>query len=300
MVKVIDMLFAARPMLLLPLWSIYIIVFSIINENDQFNRPSYIILAGLTLLTAGAYFLNQIYDYKTDLINNKLSFLQTGKISINEMMAAYISVSVLGIIAGFIVATVSGIIFVIVWLIGYLYSAPPFRFKDRPIPGLLANAIGYGTVVPLTVPNFWEGTFDIRFYLAVYMTFMVASAYLVTLIPDREGDLQAGKRTLAVKLSDRMLLFIGMVLLARTIFLGFDLNNVFLIILSSTALLLFLTAFIFKKGGLILLACKLPILLMTLVAGYYNAVYLVFIIVLLIMTRVYYKKRFGLIYPRLT
>jgi len=300
MLKVIDFVFAARPMLLFPLWSIFIISFSIINNGQDIGLSEFILLSGLTLLVSGAYYINQVYDIETDRINNKLSFLQTGKITKREMIAAYLSTSVLGLAVGFYISMSSGMICIVVFVLGYLYSAPPFRLKDRPVLGLLSNAFAYGTIVPMAVPGFWSCAVRTQIYIVGYFTFLVAAAYLLTLIPDREGDIKSGKKTLAVKLSDRMLLFFGMILIARTVFLGNSMDNLYLIIISSTAFFLFLIAFLYKKKGLILFACKLPIFLMTLLAGYYNPVYLIFIIVLLIITRVYYKMRFGIIYPRLT
>ena len=66
--KLIDFIFAARPMLLLPVWSLYLISFAFYKTNQQFDVADYIIMAGLTLLFAGAYYINQIYDYQSDLI----------------------------------------------------------------------------------------------------------------------------------------------------------------------------------------------------------------------------------------
>jgi len=275
MVKIIDFIFAARPMLLLPVWSLYLIADNFYFGSDSFDRYDFIVLAGLTFLVAGAYYINQIYDYQSDLINKKLGFLQTGKISRNEMTIMYIVLSAISIATGFILNWFLGTIFSLIFILGYIYSAPPLRLKDRPLSGLLANSIAYGVLVPLSLPGFAE------------------------VIPDREGDQRSGKQTLAVILSDRSLIMVAIVFLVFSLLLAREMNHLFLIVISSVSLLLYAITLFSPKKDSVLLACKFPILLMSLLAGYYYPGYLVFLLALLIFTRLYYKKRFGILYPRI-
>ena len=51
---------------------------------------------------------------------------------------------------------------------------------------------------------------------------------------------------------------------------------------------------------LVLLAAKLPVLLLTLLAGCYYPIYPAFIVALKIVYRIYYWRRFGVVYPVLT
>jgi hypothetical protein len=48
------------------------------------------------------------------------------------------------------------------------------------------------------------------------------------------------------------------------------------------------------------MAAKIPILLLTLLAGTFYPAFFVFIIVLVWLTRVYYRRRFNMVYPSLT
>jgi hypothetical protein len=61
-----------------------------------------------------------------------------------------------------------------------------------------------------------------------------------------------------------------------------------------------LAALFVKSVKLELFAAKFPILLLTLLAGYFYPGYLVFILVLLVSCRIYYKRRLNLTYPKLT
>lgn len=297
--KVIDFIFAARPLSLLPVWSFYLIARDFYFENSNLDRYDYIILVCLTFLVSGAYYINQIYDYQSDLINKKLGFLQSGKISKSEMVIVYIIISVFAIITGFKMSLFLGGIFCLVFIMGYVYSAPPLRLKDRPISGPLSNGVAYGILVPLSIPGFAEKTDYLIMIMPTYFFIIVTANYLLTIIPDRDGDAKTGKKTLAVILSDRIILILGIFLLLLSLLLVWQMNHLFLIIISSVSILLYINALFFLKINLILLACKFPILLISLLAGYYYPGYLVFLLALIFLTRLYYTKRFGLDYPRI-
>ncbi|KAA3631716.1 MAG: hypothetical protein DWP97_12455 [Calditrichaeota bacterium] len=58
---------------------------------------------------------------------------------------------------------------------------------------------------------------------------------------------------------------------------------------------------LFKNDTRILFfAIKFPILLLTMVSAYFFWQYGLFIVVLITATRIYYKKRFNMDYPKLT
>ncbi len=297
--KVIDFIFAARPMLLLPVWSLYLIANNYYLSDNSFDVYDLIILVCLSFLIGGAYYINQIYDYQSDLINKKLGFLQSGKISKNEMLIVYIIISVIALVTGFKINLSLGLLFSTIFILGFIYSAPPFRLKDRPISGLLSNSIAFGVLVPLSVPVIAAKADYLLMIMPTYLFIVVSSGYLLTIIPDREGDSKTGKKTLAVILSDRSIIIVAIILLLFSLLLAWEMNHLFLILVSSISLLLYFIVLISPKSNLVLLACKLPILLMSLLAGYYYPGYLVFLLALLILTRLYYKKRFGIVYPRI-
>jgi 4-hydroxybenzoate polyprenyltransferase len=297
--KIADFIFAARPMLLLPVWSIYLISYNQVYHSVNFGISPILTIMSINLMVAGIYFINQIYDYESDLLNNKLGFLQKGLISRKEMSTAYLAVTIVALIIGFAERLSLGVIILTAITLGFFYSAPPMRFKDRPLAGLLANGIGYGFFLPLSIPGYMEGVTYLKVLLPLYFIFLVSAGYLLTLIPDREGDRKTGKNTLAIQYSDRRLIIIGSVLLFLSIPIAEKLGNFRLLMLSAVSLVLFLAALVIRKEKMILAACKLPILMLSLLAGYYFPTYLIFILVLIILTRIYYRKRFGMVYPRI-
>ncbi|SYZ73797.1 putative UbiA prenyltransferase [Candidatus Zixiibacteriota bacterium] len=297
--KILDFLFAARPMLLLPVWSIYLVSFNSLSGGLNLKRSSLIVLASLTLMTAGVYFINQIFDYESDLKNGKLGFLQKGLIRRSQMMAAYLSVTALAWVLIFMQSFFSSAIIILATILGLAYSVPPIKLKDRPISGLLANSLGYGVLVPLLVMDQFADRTNLMLYLPAYFFSAIAAGYMLTIIPDRPGDLLAEKKTLAIHFPNRILIVEGIVFLTLSALFALMLKNGFLLGISIIAVTLYIMALIAPKKEIILFACKFPIFLLTLLAGYYFPVYLVFIIALLILTRIYYHKRFKMTYPRL-
>lgn len=286
-------------MLLLPVWSLYLIANNFYFGPASFDLYGFIALVSLTLLVAGAYYINQIYDYQSDLINKKIGFLQSGKIKKNEMIIVYVTISVISIITGFKISMFLGVVFCSVFILGYIYSAPPLRLKDRPLLGLLSNSFAYGILVPLSIPGITAKADYLTMIMPTCFFIIISAGYLLTIIPDREGDTKTGKKTLAVILSDRSIIAVASILLVFSLLLAWEMDHLFLMIISSVSVLLYTACLITPKRELILLACKLPILLISLLAGYYYPGYLVFLIALLFLTRLYYKKRFGMVYPRI-
>lgn len=298
-VKIIDFFFAARPICLLPVWSVFLIVQKYFDRNTSSGNDAFLILVGVSLITSGAYFINQIFDYEGDRINKKLGFLQRDLIKKSEMLAAYIAVSMIPMAVAFIYNYTTGLIFLILVVMGLLYSAPPFRLKDRPLGGLLSNGLGYGFFVPLVVPGFIISGHISNYYMLIFFFMMLSAGYLLTIIPDRAGDRLTGKKTFAQSWSDRKILTIAFGLMSIAFYAAFSMEHLYLIFIVTCSLGFLLVAIIRPSGKIILFTCKFPILLLTLLAGYYYPTYLVFIVVLFILTRVYYKKRFNMVYPRI-
>ncbi|MEW5923955.1 MAG: UbiA family prenyltransferase [Candidatus Zixiibacteriota bacterium] len=296
--KVIDFIFAARPMLLMPVWSIYLLAFRLRYPFQAWEDANTLALVGLTLAAAGAYYINQIFDYESDRINNKIGFLQHEIISRNQMIAAFLSVSLVAVIITLFSSIFAAFIVLLINLLGLAYSAPPLKLKDRPLGGLLTNAGGFGVLVPLVAMSDLDADIHLV-YIIIYFSLIVAAGYLLTIIPDRKGDTVTGKTTLAAELSNRRIISIGLIMLICSLLVAFLIFDFYIIIVSTVSITLFIIALMAPEENVILVACKLPILLVVIVAGIHYPAFLVFILVLIVLTRLYYRKRFGLIYPRI-
>ncbi|PWB68385.1 hypothetical protein C3F09_11805 [candidate division GN15 bacterium] len=301
--KAVDLFFAARPMLHLPIWSIYLVCLHYHHQLDggRFDRWNLLMLLCLSFLAAGSYWWNQSFDAESDFENRKLGFLQRGFLNRAQLSSAFLISSLVGLAIAPIYSALVLAIFAQAFVLSFTYSAPPFRLKDRPFWGLFANAWGIGFLVPfcvmpeLTIHNAgllgWDNP--------IYFFFAVASIYIITTIPDAAGDRLAGKRTIAVLFGKRAALVLALILVLLSAVIAYWSGYVLLCGISLASALTIVTAIVFRSVRVTLAAAKTPILLLTILAGYFYPVYFVFIIVLVTLTRLYYARRFHMTYPRL-
>lgn len=291
-------------MLHLPIWSIYLASLKYHNDlaGEHFDWRNLATLGCLSLLAAGAYYLNQIFDIESDSANHKLGFLSDRKLVPGELMAGYLITSIVALVGGWFLSRITFAILIQLFALGFLYSAPPFRLKDRALWGFAANAWGIGFLVAFSVmPNInfhnagllgWDNPW--------YFAAAIGGVYVLTTIPDIPGDEMAGKRTLAVIIGEVGALILGAILLLLSAYLAFRAQFIILGSTSVVAVGLSLVALRVKRRETLKLAIVLPILLLTLLAGIFYPWYLLFIVVLVILTRVYYRRRMGIAYPSLT
>ena len=302
--KLLDYIFAARPMLLLPVWSIFLVALHYHHElaEKTFSWSDLLILSCLTILTAGAYYINQVFDIESDKLNSKLGFLQKRLVSAGMLMAMYIIFSVLALSAAVFISTTLFIIFLQLLLLSFVYSAPPFRLKDRAVSGLFANAYSFGFLIPISVMPLitqhsaglmgWDNPF--------YFFLSVMGVHILTTIPDIKGDKAAGKKTIGLILPLRVALLSAFMSFGGAALVAHYSNFLPLMIIAVISATLALTALVSTNFQIILAAAKIPILLLTLLAGYFYPIYFLFVVALLFLTRAYYKKRFNVVYPGLT
>ena len=301
--KALDFFFAARPLLHMPIWSVYLVCLHYQDRasGNRFSVTDLIVLACLSLLFAGAFYINQVFDYDSDRINKKGGFLQRGFISEKAMMAASLIVSLLPLAVVPFISLLALAVFLQVLVLAYFYSTPPLRLKDRPVSGLLANSYSHGFLVAVAV--MWQTPIhrvcELNWSNPLYFTLTVGATYILTTIPDRLGDKATGKRTLAVVLGPTGALLAALLLLAASVFVAYQSGFAALVYLSGFALFTILAALLIRTSAVVLLAAKMPLLALTIFAGYHYPGYFLFIVALLIGTRIYYRQRFGVVYPRL-
>jgi 4-hydroxybenzoate polyprenyltransferase len=299
--KALDLIFAARPLLLVPIWSVYLVSLYFHHQlsGGSFGLANMLSLFCLTLLGAGACYLNAVYDADSDRINNKGHFTQRGILSEQSRMAGFIILSVIAVGLSIAVSTLFFLVCIQLLVLSYFYSAPPFRLKDRPVAGLLSNAYAIGflgsvAVFPkMNVDNAGLLGWDNPFYFGA----AVAGVYLLTTISDRTGDAAVGKQTLAVLAGPRVTIALSLIWLAIAAVAGWQSEYPPLFWIAVVSALTVAVAGTMSSDRIILFAAKFPILLLTLLAGWYYPVYLIFIVVLVIATRIYYARRMCLQYP---
>jgi 4-hydroxybenzoate polyprenyltransferase len=301
--KALDFIFAARPLLLVPIWSIYLVSLHFHHElsGESLGLPNMLSLVCLTLLGAGACYINQVYDADSDRINNKGHFVQRGILSEQALMAGFIILSVVALAVSINISTLFFFICVQLLALSYFYSAPPLRLKDRPVAGLVSNAYAIGflgsiAVFPdMNVANAGSLGWDNPFYFAM----AVGGVYLLTTIPDREGDAAVGKQTIAVLVGRRMTIALSACWLFVAAVAAWQSSFWPLVWIAVVSVAAVVIAWVTSSNRVVLFAAKFPILLLTLLAGWYYPIYLIFVVVLVIATRIYYARRLRIKYPSL-
>lgn len=301
--KLLDYIFATRPMLQVPIWTVYLVSLHYHHRlsGQSFDWLNLATMAGISLIFSGAVYINQVFDFDSDLVNQKVGFLQRGLLKERELITVaapllFVPLALSGLVSFYLLFVTAQFV-----LLAYAYSVPPLKLKDRPIPGLLANAYGHGFLVAISVlPNMtvhnagklgWDSPF--------YYFFAVGATYLMTTIPDAKGDKLAGKRTLPVVVGAFATKTIALLLTALSAYIAHYSKQELLVYVSIAAFVLTLVSLFVRRTGFVLATAKIPLLLLSLVACNFYPFYLVFLVALIILTRIYYKRRFGLSYPRL-
>ena len=299
--RAFDLIFAARPLLHLPIWSIFLVALHYHHElsGESFGGQNLVMLICLSLLGAGACYLNQVYDADSDRLNNKCHFLQRGLVSERALMIGFVATSVVALALSVTVSFLAFFICVQLLALGYLYSAPPVRLKDRPISGFLANAYGIGFLAPFAVfPEMqadnagllgWDNPF--------YFFCAVGSIYILTCVSDQYGDALSGKRTIGVVAGFRVSHMLALLLMLVAALCAFQSEFPVLMGLALVAAAAIAGARWRKSDAAVRLAAKVPIILLTLLAGWFYPIYLIFVVVLILATRIYYARRLGIRYP---
>jgi 1,4-dihydroxy-2-naphthoate octaprenyltransferase len=130
---------------------------------------------------------------------------------------------VLGAILGLALVTVRGfdiVVFGVVgFLLGFLYTAPPFRLAHRGL-GELAVGLGFGPLIVVGSYFVQTGRWSMEaFYASLPVALLITAVLYINEFPDKYWDAKTGKRTWIVRLSSNAAnnVYLFMALAAYTI-----------------------------------------------------------------------------------
>jgi 4-hydroxybenzoate polyprenyltransferase len=281
-----------------PVWTIVILGFFAGPQNFSVSFLVWLLI--LSSGTAGfAYAVNQITDIESDRINRKLFFLPDGLISLGEAHRIASTLVVLILAGAFYLGVTFGFLFLIGMLLGVVYSIPPFYGKNRPFIGTLINGFAHG-VMPFAAGYLGSGG-DIPRSLTLSIPYVLAvmAVFIGTTIPDIPGDSLTGKVTPGVALGARRskIIIAALVVIALTVAL--QLHDFPMAVASACSLPFYVFAARSDSETPLFLAVKTSILFLSLAACWKFWPYLIILIVLILITRIYYHRRFKIRYPRL-
>jgi 4-hydroxybenzoate polyprenyltransferase len=303
--KFADYFFVLRPILFFPAWTVIMIGYLKINRigmDSTFRiiyRDTELLWVCLTtaMLMGSGLIVNQLNDKQSDRLNRKLFLIAEGMVRRNIVILESILLFVGAIFISYFISPVLTYLYCIAtvfFIVGYNYR--PWVLKDRPLGSLIANGLmgvfvfAFGWCLQAT------SVFDLIRDVSPYFFYNTA-LYLLTTIPDVEGDRASGKRTLPVQYGIPVTIYLSAAFHGTGIIFSLILKD-WMIAIPGIMMIIFYLWMIFKKDlPSVFLSVKLGLFFLAVMVGVFFPVYYLMIILFFILTRWYYKKRFHIIYP---
>ena len=309
--KIIDTIFLFRPTLMIPVWTIIALGWITGTQHTLFtfsvdNNVQLIhLFLAFTFAVGFIYILNQIADIEGDTLNNKLFILPGGHLT--KAYAYFMAILSAGIslyISILYLDRFSTILMVTALILGVLYSAPPFSLKDRPWGALWGNWLGHGVVTYLVGwygVNYGASIDDITLGIFYSLTagFANGAVYLTSTIPDIDGDKMVGKKTFAVVYGEKKTALMAAVFVTISAILSFFLPyQRWIMVIPAIASVYLFWKFAFEgKSVHSFKTFRWPVLFLSAITTLYIPMYAVIVFTVVLVSHIYYKKRFNLNYP---
>ncbi|MEW5701144.1 MAG: UbiA family prenyltransferase [Candidatus Zixiibacteriota bacterium] len=295
----LDYLFFLRPVLLPPVWTTALL--GTVGVVDPGRMPAWrwlVFFLHLTCLAGGIYTLNQLCDIDSDRRNRKLLFLPEGIIPVRGAwiftVALDLAALALSVVFGlwYPALTVVGI------SMGIAYSVGRHAWKNHPWAGLLANAVGHGSLIFLFGRAAVGEPPIISWQASVPYLFAVGAVYLATTVPDRDGDRFSGKLTAAVALGAHRTMNLASLLVGAATMMAWVLEDDHLFGAALVALPFFIWSAA-RRGELATGAAKAAVAALSMAAVVAYPYYLILLVAGFCLTRLFFRWRFGMTYPTL-
>jgi len=301
----LDYVMLSRPMILIPVW-----LFLLLGGWFGMGQTAPFLwciplrllgaLVNFTLLLSGVYLQNQIVDRESDKLNRKLFLISEGIIPLgtSKWICALLYIVPVGL--SLLWGLPHFLIFVCSALLGLAYNTPPLQFKARPVLDVLSNGVGngvlnmlagYTALAPAGTLAEFEPQVTIPYALAV------GAVFTGTAIPDIEGDRRVGAHGTAVWLGETGAAWLAVALMAAAGVRAYMVGANIVLIGALASLPGFILAAIIRRRMVHILAYQWSTLAFALITGYLYAWFVPFLLVVILSTRWYYRRRFSLNYP---
>ncbi|MEE4310696.1 MAG: UbiA family prenyltransferase [candidate division KSB1 bacterium] len=302
--KYLDYFFVLRPTLFFPVWTVFLANYHANGHFSQMEATSvnYVALLtaafAITLMMGSMFIINQIRDIETDRKNQKLFIVANGYIKPRDAIIEAVVLGGVSLVLGFLLSQEFLISLIAVFIVtGIFYNLKPFVWKDKPWPGVFANFLGGMTVASAGWIAAGSGGWRFTLHAFPYAIGLVA-VYFLTTLADKKGDIHAGKVTFGVKYGFRTSVYFALLFEIVTVVLSFFLMDMVLFIPALVSLPFFVMAVINQTVNSALKAVKYTVLFASLAVCVVFPAYFVILVLVFYFSKWYYKKRFGLAYPK--
>ena len=245
----------------------------------------------------GIYILNQVIDRESDRKNDKLFLLSEGHVPVKNAYIEMGLIFIISIIGSFFIGLEIFVVFLLSFFMGVTYSIPPIETKGKPFLDMIWNGIGYGILAFSAGWLSLAGFSRPMFVMSIPYFFAVAAVFVNTTIPDIEGDKEEGKITTGVFLGKKNTLLFGVFLDLIAIIISYFLKNYICLIGSGLAFPIFLFAYIKRTKKAILFSFRVVPAILMIIVFYLLPVVIPLFISILVIQKVYYKRKFDMNYP---
>jgi 4-hydroxybenzoate polyprenyltransferase len=295
----LDMFFLTRPVLIFTVW-----IFVLAGARTLSGAPGEGSLTLLLLQTfcifGSAFIINQLHDREGDAANGKCGTLGQGLVDERQAQILAWILLLLGLVPAALLGGRNLLLTLLFFILGgVLYNKPPLAAKDRPLAGPLVMGACYAILILQGASLAGWVSLGRALLLEAPLVLAGVSISLLTMIPDREGDRRAGKRSFVVVhgVDRSWIAALALMVLAAALALLLGDRVVGLPALAAAALMLWgllgapeSRAGQVARASILLQALALvprwPLFGLLLLATWFGA-------------RSYYRRRFGLDYPRL-
>ncbi len=300
LLRICDYIFVLRPLILIPAWSFYLIGAG--DAMEQFPYPHALFPSPrtficLTAILVTAYLLNQLFDRESDARNRKCPFLAEGIFGAKTLLILALGFYFIASLFFRKLGDAQRIPLLSALILSLIYSLPPIRLCARPFLDLGANAVGFGGIAYILGYGLFANDFGAAVRQSLPFVLLVGATFLHTTILDTEGDRATGKISTSVYIGERAsrigaLLLHGLAVLAAVFF-----GTVTAVLLTAVTFPLSLYALRSGEKNKSSIHVQASTLIIALGAVVLWPVYLLILIPLVILSRYYHYRRFGIIYP---
>lgn len=313
LVKGVDILFLARPVVLIPVWGFSIFGYWCGNSVDKSfditllwgreHIPSFLKMIAFSLSVGSVYVFNQIADFTVDSRNEGFPLLVRGgfdkRIALSYAIVLSIVAMVIPIISGYPYISLFSLAAIV---LGILYSFKPFYLSGRPSTDFLANAFGFG-IIAFGVGWYLspqKGALALTYIRAALPYFiLMCGASISSTLPDIPGDKACGKRTTAVAVGVIRAHSITMMFIIAGGIIAFMTRDILAFAIAVEFFIIDILYLFVKSRALMEATYKVTGGIAMMLAG---AVYPLFIIIavgVFVVTWLYFRLRYGISYPSL-
>lgn len=313
LVKGFDILFLARPVILIPVWGFSIFGYWCCNRLSNAFEVSILLgkehisaFGGMMLfsLSVGAvYVFNQLADVEVDAKNEGFPLLLRSGISKRTALWYALILSGMAIIIPLFTGNTALSLFsaaTVVW--GILYSFKPVYLSGRPFTDFLANAVGYGFIAFGVGWYLSPGKdiFGIAFIRAALPYFLLmCGGSISSTLPDISGDKACGKRTTAVALGIIPAHSMATVFIIASGIVAFINRDTLALIIAVESFFVDILYFILKTRSVMEASYKITGGIAMAVAGVVYPLFIPVAAAVFIATWLYFRLRYGVSYPSL-